>query len=153
MTFLALAHMVDATQVIGCGGRGCMRCIGTHVGCYATAHTCFILRNCMCSCCSYHARMGWGVGCSWLHGLSWHTLGCYATAHTCFMLRNCTCSYFSYHARIGGGGRGCMRCLGTHVGCYAAAHTCFIPRMRITQICSRSAAHKWPRCDTRETSE
>ena len=36
---------------------------------------------------------------------------------------------------------------------YAAAHTCFIPRMRITQICSRSAAHKWPRCDTRETSE
>ena len=39
-----------------------MRCLGTHVGCYATAHTCFMLRNCMCPYCSYHARMVWGAG-------------------------------------------------------------------------------------------
>ena len=38
------------------------RCLVTHVGCYGTAHTCVMLRNCMCSYCSYHARMGWEVG-------------------------------------------------------------------------------------------
>ena len=41
-----LTHMLDVTQ------------LHIHVGCYATAHTCCMLRNCMCSYCSYHARMG-----------------------------------------------------------------------------------------------
>ena len=35
----------------GGGGRGCTRCLVTHVGCYRTAHTCFMLRKCMCSDC------------------------------------------------------------------------------------------------------
>ena len=80
---VVLTHMLDATQLhihVSCyatvcartvrimhgwgggwGGRGCMRCLDTHVGCYATARTCFMLRNCTCSYCSYHARIG-GVG-------------------------------------------------------------------------------------------
>ena len=84
---VVLSHMLDATELdihVSCyasacartvlimhtwgggwgggGGRGCMRCLVTHVGCYRTAHTCFMLRKCMCSDCSYHAHMGWGVG-------------------------------------------------------------------------------------------
>ena len=60
---VVLSHMLDATELHGVGGgRGCMRCLVAHVGCYRTAHTCFMLRKCMCSDCSYHARMGWGVG-------------------------------------------------------------------------------------------
>ena len=55
-----LVLFVSCADGGGGGGRGCMRCLVTHVGCYRTAHTCFMLRNCMCSYCSYHARMGWG---------------------------------------------------------------------------------------------
>ena len=129
----------------GGGGRGCMRCLVTHVGCYRTAHTCFMLRNCMCSYCSYHARMGWGVG--WGGGL--HALSC----HTCWNLQNCT---YMFHATqlhvlvlfvsctdgVGGGGRGCMRCLVTHVGCYRTAHTCFMLR-NMCSYCSYHARMGW----------
>ena len=70
------------------GGRGCMRCLGTHVECHPTAHTCIMLRNCMCSYCSFTARMGWGWGgergCMRCFGTH---VGCYATAHTCFTKR------------------------------------------------------------------
>ena len=83
-----LVLFVSCTDGVG-GGRGCMRCLDTQVGCYATAHiymlyiatqlyvlvvvACVVLthmldatqlhircmlRNCMCSYCSYHARMG-----------------------------------------------------------------------------------------------
>ena len=46
MTFLELAHTLDATQL-------CLSCHGTHAGCYATVfvlslHTCWMLRNCVC---------------------------------------------------------------------------------------------------------
>ena len=129
-----------------------------------------MLRNCMCSYCSYHARMGW----AWLHALS---------CHTCWMLRNCaymlhatqlhvlvlfvsctdgvgvvacvvlshmldatelrihvTC-YATACARTvrimhGWGGRGCMRCLVTHVGCYGTAHTCYMLRNCMCSYCS-----------------
>ena len=87
-----LVLFVSCTDGVG-GGRGCMRCLVTHVGCYGTAHTCFMLRNCMCSYCSYHARMGWGVGvvaCVVLSLMLDATelrihVSCYATAfaHTC----------------------------------------------------------------------
>ena len=64
LTWVVLAHMLDATQLRthvpcystacartvrilhgwgggeGWGGHGCMRCLGTNVGCYAAAHTC-----------------------------------------------------------------------------------------------------------------
>ena len=38
ITFLALAHMLDATQLVrgGWGGDDNMPCTCTHVGCYAT---------------------------------------------------------------------------------------------------------------------
>ena len=76
---VVLSHMLDATELhihvscyasacartvrimhgwgggwVGGGGRGCMRCLVTHVGCYRTAHTCFMLRKCMCS--DWHLR-------------------------------------------------------------------------------------------------
>ena len=120
-------------------GRGCMRCLDTHVGCYATAHTCFMLRNCMRPYCSHHARMGWGVGWAWLHALYWHT---------CWMLRNCTYMFHATQLYVlvlfvsrtdWGGGRGCMRCFGTHVGCYATAHTCFMLRNCMCPYCSHHA--------------
>ena len=36
MTFLALAHMVDATQVMGWGGHDDVPCTCTHGRCYAS---------------------------------------------------------------------------------------------------------------------
>ena len=75
-----------------------MRCLVTHVGCYGTAHTCFFMLRNMCSYCSYHARMGWGVGrggvgvvacvvlSHMLDATELHIhVSCYATAfaHTC----------------------------------------------------------------------
>ena len=100
--------MLDATE------------LHIHVSCYATA-------------CARTVRImhGWGGGWAWLHALS---------CHTCWMLlvRNCT---YMFHATqlhvlvlfvsctdgVGGGvggrvGRGCMRCLVTHVGCDGTAH-------------------------------
>ena len=35
ITFLALAHMLDATQVVWGGGDDNVPCTCTHVGCYA----------------------------------------------------------------------------------------------------------------------
>ena len=35
VTFLALAHMLDATQLVGWGGDGNVPCACTHVRCYA----------------------------------------------------------------------------------------------------------------------
>ena len=113
--------------------RTYMRCFVTHVGCHGTAHTCFMPRNCMCSYCSYHARMGWGVGVvacvvvsHMLDATELHIhVSCYATA--------CARTVRIMHGWVGGGvhgggGRGRMRCLVTHVGCYGTAHTCFMLR-------------------------
>ena len=36
VTFLALAHMLDSTQLVGWGGDGNVPCTCTHVRCYAT---------------------------------------------------------------------------------------------------------------------
>ena len=50
VTFLALAHMVGATQVMGWGGDGNVHCTCTHGRCYATScslhlHTWSVLRK------------------------------------------------------------------------------------------------------------
>ena len=63
ITFLALAHMQDATQLVwGVGGDDHVPCACTHVGCYA-------------------ACLGWGeddhVPCACTH------VGCYATGLGC----------------------------------------------------------------------
>ena len=138
-----------------------MRCLGTHVGCYATAHTCFMLRNCMCSYCSYHAGMGWGVGvvacvvlthrldatqlhiytcCICYATVCAHSgcmrcldthVGCYTTARIIYI---CCICYATVCARSG-----CMRCLDTHVGCYATAHTCCMLRNCMCSYCSYHA--------------
>ena len=93
----ATQHMFHATQLhvlvlfVYCtDGVGVVACVvhGTHVECHPTAHTCIMLRNCMCSYCSFTARMGWGWGgergCVRCFGTH---VGCYATAHTCFTKR------------------------------------------------------------------
>ena len=125
-----LGLFLSCTHGVG-GGRGCMRCLVTHVGCYRTAHTCSMLRKCMCSDCSYHARMGWG-GWAWLHALS---------CHTCWMLQNCTYMFHATQVHVLGlfvsctdrvGGVGVVACvvlshmldateLHIHVQCYASA--------------------------------
>ena len=170
---VVVAHMLDATQLhihVSCYATVRARTVRiTHgLGGWAwlhalSWHTCWMLRNCTYM---FHATqlyvpvlfasctdgVGGGVG----------VVACVVLTHMldATQLHIHVSCYATVRARtvrithgLGGGGRGCMRCLGTHVGCYAAAHICFLPCMRITQICSRSAAHKWPRCDTRETSE
>ena len=108
----------------GVGGRGCMRCLGTHVGCYATAHTCFMLRNCMCSYCTYHAGMGWGVG----------VVACVVLTHrldaTQLHIYTCCICYATVCAHSG-----CMRCLDTHVGCYTTARIIYIYMLYMLRNC------------------
>ena len=103
MTQHKQSHMLDAKHVScygtacartvrimhgwggGRGGRGCMRCRVTHVGCYGTAHTCFMTQLhvlvLFVSCTD-----GVGGAWAWLHALS---------CHTCWMRRNCT---YMFHA-------------------------------------------------------
>ena len=112
---------VSCTDGVG-GGRGCMHCLGTHVGCYATAHTCSV-------CYATVARSGC------MRCLDAH-VGCCATAHKCFI---CYAAVYAHS--------GCMRCFDTHVGCYATAHTCWMLRnctymLYATQL--YVLVHDWP---------
>ena len=104
-----------------------------------------MLRRCMCSDCSYHAHMGWGVGVVACVVLS-HMLdatelhihvSCYASAcaRTVLIMRTWGGGWG------GGGGRGCMRCLVTHVGCYRTALTCFMLRKCMCSDCRGCTVH------------
>ena len=84
-------------------------------GCYATAHTCFMLRNCMCSYCSYHAGMGWGVGVVACVVLTHRLDATQLHIYTCYICYATVCAH-----------SGCMRCLDTHVGCYTTARIIYI---------------------------
>ena len=134
LLFLSVSWFVFATGVIKDPRDYAVFYNRTHWHAFS-CHT--MLRNCMCSYCSYHARMGWGGGWAWLHALS---------CHTCWMLQNCT---YMFHATqlhvlvlfvscadgVGGGvggGVGVVACvvlshmldateLHIHVSCYATA--------------------------------
>ena len=63
MTFLALAHMLDATQLVSGGGDGSVPCACTHVGCYATGLGRGRDDNVPCTCAHvgcYPPGLGWG---------------------------------------------------------------------------------------------
>ena len=116
---LALAHMLDATQLVGWGGDDDVPCMCTPVRCYATdallLHRCWMLRN-------WWGRWWW-----------WRSLH----VHTCEMLHNwCVALAHMLDATqlVGWGGVGVMTflacahlwgatqlmpCSCTHVGCYA----------------------------------
>ena len=112
ITFLALAHMLDATQHH-------VSCTCTHGRCYATSW----------------GRVGWGgadnIPCTCTH------VGCYATScflhlHTCWMLRNIMFLALAHMVGatqhrgvgLGWGGADNIPCTCTHVGCYATS--CFL---------------------------
>ena len=129
MTFLELAHMLDATQLCFFG-----HC--THAGCYATVfvlslHTCWMLRNC--------------VFCHCTHA------GCYATVfvwslHTCWMLRDCVCLVIAHMldatqlcflviAHMLDATQLCLSCHCTHAGCYAAVFFVIAHMLDATRLC------------------
>ena len=139
MTFLELAHMLDATQL-------CLSCHCTHAGCYATvsvlsSHTCWMLRKCVCLVIAHVLdATQLCLSCHCTHA------GCYASVsvlslHTCWMLRNCVCLVIAQ----GWGGVGmmtflelahmldatqlCLSCHFTHAGCYATVWS-FLFRMK-----------------------
>ena len=148
LTFLALPHMLDATQYVN------VPCTCTHVGCYALdgvgwggvgcqrsllLHTCWMLRNMLTFLALAHMLdatqlMGWG-------GVGWGGMLMFlALAHmldaTQYVNVPCTCTHVGCYA-IDGAGWGGMStflalahmldatqyvnvlCTCTHVGCYA----------------------------------
>ena len=123
--FLALAHMVGATQHhgVGWGGDDNVLCTCTHGWCYATScflhlHTWSVLRN----------TMGWGgVGMITFFALA-HMVG--ATQHHV----SCTCTHGRCYATpwVGCGDDNVL-CTCTHGWCYATScflhlHTWSVPR-------------------------
>ena len=136
ITFLALAHMLDAAQLVG---DDHISCTCTHVGCYATGrgwshflhlHTCWMLRN-------------WSGMITFL-----------ALAHTLDATQlvgddhiSCTCTHVGCYAT----GRGWSHfCTCTHVGCYATGrgwshflhlHTCWMLRNWSGMITFLALAH------------
>ena len=117
LTFLALAHMLDATQDAGLGWGGCQRSLRLR------------------TCCMLRKMLGWVRGIlSSLH------------LHTCWMLRKmlgwgggdvnvpCTCTHVACYARCWVGVGGMLTFL-------ALAHMLHAPR-----DCSRSWMSKMPIC-------
>ena len=77
ITFRALAHMLDATQVVwGGGGDDNVPCTCTHVGCYTNGLGWGGDDNVPCTCTHvgcYTSGLGWGggmIGC-YTNGLGW----------------------------------------------------------------------------------
>ena len=104
--FLALAHMLDATQLVrgGWGGDGNIPCTCTHVGCYATGQGWVGDDNIPCACTH--------VGC-YATGQGWVGGGMITFLALARMLDA------TQLVRGGWGGDGNIPCTCTHVGCYA----------------------------------
>ena len=173
ITFLALAHMLDATQLVG---DDHIPCTCTHVGCYATGggwshflhlHTCWMLRNWsgmitfLALAHTLDATQLVGddhISCTCTH------VGCCATGrgwshflhlHTCWMLRNWSgmitflaLAHMLDATQLVGDDH--IPCTCTHVGCYATGrgwshflhlHTCWMLRNWSGMITFLALAH------------
>ena len=116
ITFLALAHMVGATQHH-------VSCTCTHGWCYATScflhlHTWSVLRNIMGW---GGVGVGWGghenVPCTCTHGRCYAT-SCFLHLHTWLVLRNIM---FLAFAHMVGATQHRVSCTCTHGRCYATS--------------------------------